>query len=260
VVITTPQQLGTLYSRRFFFKNGESSALRYGDSAIVYQIKFTMNTHAGYYEVRDAIYTNAWYEFRRRKITIPFPQRILHLERKPRSHAHEMRGRAHGILRQEPLFSCLSDEQLTELLTNSDANHFGRGETVIEEGTDGDSMFILLHGTAQVSVSKNGALVRVGVLRQGDCFGEMSLLTGEPRTATVRAENDCEVLEISKPVMADLLRGAPECLTALSGLLAHRKMETEGKLKEAQPPEEEAKIEREYTATFMKRLRSFFEL
>ena len=82
-----------------------------------------------------------------------------------------------------------------------------RGEAVIEEGTEGDSMFILLRGSAQVSVTKNGALIRVGVLREGDCFGEMSLLTGEPRTATVRAEKDCEVLEISKPVMA---RAAPD--------------------------------------------------
>src|SRR5205814_2076629 len=44
----------------------------YADSAIVYQIKFAMTTHSGYYEVRDAIYTNAWYEFRRLKITFPF--------------------------------------------------------------------------------------------------------------------------------------------------------------------------------------------
>ena len=54
----------------------------YGDSAIVYQIKFAMKTHSGYYEARDAIYTNAWYEFRRRKITIPYPIRTLQIERK----------------------------------------------------------------------------------------------------------------------------------------------------------------------------------
>ena len=47
----------------------------YGESAIIYEIKFTMSTHSGYSETRDAIYTNAWYIFRRRKITIPFPIR-----------------------------------------------------------------------------------------------------------------------------------------------------------------------------------------
>lgn len=59
----------------------------------------------------------------------------------------------------------------------------------------------------------------------------MSLLTGEPRTATVRAENDCEVLEISKAVMGELLRNSPQCLDQLSELLAKRKLETEGLVK-----------------------------
>jgi CRP-like cAMP-binding protein len=118
----------------------------------------------------------------------------------------------------------------------------------------------LLHGTAHVSVSRNGAPIRVGVLRSGDCFGEMSLLTGEPRTATVRAEGDCEVLEISKPVMSELLHHSPECLDQLSELLAKRKMETEGIVREATPTAEQADKEREYRATFLRRLRTFFEL
>src|SRR5438309_8294260 len=160
-------------------------------------------------------------------------------------------------LRTEPLFACLTDEQLDTLVKKSDAHHFGRGEAIIEEGTDGESMFILLRGTAQVSVAQNGTQVRVGVLRNGDCFGEMSLLTGEKRTATVRADKDCEVLEISKQVMGDLLRNAPECLSELSSLLAHRKMETEGILKEAFVPGQTDDKEREYTASFVKRLRSF---
>ena len=77
-------------------------------------------------------------------------------------------------------------------------------------------MFVMLRGSAAVSVARNGAGVRVGVMRQGDLFGEFSLLTGEARSATIRAEADCEVLEISQPVMAVVLRESPECLTALS--------------------------------------------
>src|SRR5215468_3093446 len=58
----------------------------YGDSAIVYQIKFAMRTHAGYYEARDGIYTNAWYELKRQRIRIPYPIRTSKLERRaPRS-------------------------------------------------------------------------------------------------------------------------------------------------------------------------------
>jgi small-conductance mechanosensitive channel len=232
----------------------------YGDSAIVYQIKFAMTTHSGYYEVRDAIYTNAWYEFRRRKITIPYPQRTLHLERRPGRPADEGHEEARNILRGEPLFECLSDEQLDHLVKHADLNHFGRGEHVIKEGAEGDSMFILLRGTAQVSISKNGSLIPVATLNSGDCFGEMSLLTGEPRSATVRADADCYVMEIGKPVMAEVLRDAPGCLEQLSDLLAQRKMRTEGILKDATLPADQAAKEDEYRATFLKRLKTFFSL
>jgi small-conductance mechanosensitive channel/CRP-like cAMP-binding protein len=232
----------------------------FADHAVIYEIKFYMGNHAAINEVNDAIRTNVWYELKRQRITIPFPIRTLHLERRTKDSIPEEREKARAILRDDPFFQCLEDEQLDSLIEQSQLNRFGRGERVIEEGAAGDSMFILLRGTAQVSVAKNGALIRVGVLRAGDCFGEMSLLTGEPRTATVRAEADCEVLEISKPIMSEVLHHSPECLDQLSELLARRKMETEGIVREATPSEEQADKEREYRATFLRRLRTFFEL
>ena len=68
---------------------------------------------------------------------------------------------------------------------------------------------MLLRGTANVSVAKKGAASGVGTLHSGDCFGEMSLLTGERRTATVRADGDCYVVEIGKPVMGEIIRQLP---------------------------------------------------
>ncbi|MEP6821506.1 MAG: mechanosensitive ion channel family protein [Chthoniobacterales bacterium] len=232
----------------------------YGDSSILYEIKFNMMSHAHYNDICDAIRTNIWYEFRRQKINIPFPIRTLQVQRKPPSPTQGLQEKAREMLRQQPLFSCLNNQQLEDLVSNGDANHFGRGEAVIEEGTSGDSMFLLVEGTAQVSVARNGSQIQVNVLRRGDCFGEMSLLTGEKRTATVRAEGDCEIMEISKPIMGDLLRSSPQCLEHLSSLLAQRKLATEGVLKEAGASNQHAKKEAEYTASFVSRLRSFFEL
>ena len=232
----------------------------FGESAVIYEIKFSMGNHAAYNEVSDAVRTNVWYELKRQRMTIPFPIRTLQVDRKSKAPLEEGRSEALAIMRREPIFQCLEDRQLDGLVKQAQFNHFGRGERVIEEGAEGQSMFILLRGTAQVSVSKNGAAIRVGVLRSGDCFGEMSLLTGEKRTATVRAEDDCEVLEISKPVMGDLLRNAPECLHQLSELLAKRKLENEGIIKDAVRTDQQASKQREYTASFLSRLRSFFEL
>jgi hypothetical protein len=76
----------------------------------------------------------------------------------------------------------------------------------------------------------------------------------------VRADADCYVMEIGKPVMADVIREAPGCLEQLSDLLAKRKLENEGIFKEAAPKELTETKHREYRANFMRRLRTFFEL
>src|SRR5438477_1138395 len=232
----------------------------FADHAVIYEIKYYMGNHARINETNDSVRTNVWYELKRQRITIPYPIRTLQLERRsqPAPEGHE---EARVILRGEPLFQCLSDDQIDNLVKQSELNHFGRGEHVIEEGAEGDSMFILLRGAAEVSVSKNGSTIPVATLSSGDCFGEMSLLTGEKRSATVRADGDCYIMEISKDVMADVIRDSPDCLRKLSELLAKRKMETEGILKDvATSSADQAAKQREYTATFLRRLKTFFAL
>src|SRR5438128_483184 len=232
----------------------------FAEFAVIYEIKFYMGNHSRINEINDAVRTNVWYELKRQGITIPFPIRTLHVERKAARPVQEDHAEALSILRGEPLFGCLSEEQLNQLVKQARLNIFGRGEPVSEEGSPGDSMFVLFRGAANVFVSKNGSTIQVATLNAGDCFGEMSLLTGEPRSATVRADGDCYVMEIGKPIMAEVLRDAPGCLEKLSELLAQRKMETEGIVREAASTDERASKQSEYTATFMRRLRTFFQL
>jgi len=218
----------------------------FADHAVIYEIKYYMGNHSRINETNDAVRTNVWYELKRQRIRIPFPIRTLQLERRPSAPVPEGHEEARAILRGELLFQCLSDGQIDNLVKQSHLNH---------------SMFILLRGAAQVSVSKNGSTISVATLRSGDCFGEMSLLTGEKRSATVRADGDCYVMEISKATMGEVIRDSPECLKQLSELLAKRKMETEGILKDAAiSSADQAAKQREYTATFLNRLKTFFAL
>jgi small-conductance mechanosensitive channel/CRP-like cAMP-binding protein len=232
----------------------------FGDSSIEYEIKFWIDDQSQYFEVCDSIRTNVWYSLRRHGITIPFPIRTVQLERRARSKEQEVQSAARIILRQQSLFKALSDAQLDALLPRGRVVHFGRGEKLIEQGAEAQSMFILVEGEARVVVERNGGQAHVALLRSGDCFGEMSLLTGEKRSATVIANRDCEAVEIGKPVLAQSLKENPELLHKLSELLAQRQMENEGVLARQAEPQIFQATEAAYKETFADRLRQFFEL
>jgi len=232
----------------------------FADYGIEYEIKFWMEDFQLYNEICDAIRTNAWYGLRRHRIRIPFPLRRIQLERAPVEGPDEVPAAARTILSQQPLFRCLTEEQVDALVPRARVAYYGEGERLIQQGAAGESMFILVEGEASVAVEGAGSPQRVAALKAGDCFGEMSLLTGERRSATVSAETDCVVVEIDKAVLARTLKESPELLTQLGGLLAERQMQTEGIRAAAAQDTELAKRQTEYADTFANKLRRFFEI
>ena len=232
----------------------------FGDFAIEYEIQFWMDDHALYNDICDAIRTNIWYSFRRQGLRFPHPVQTVWLDRLGREKASEVPRAARAILRQQPLFSCLTEEQLDQLLPRGRVAHFGAGETIIHQGRGGDSMFILVKGESQVLVERNRTMMPVASLKAGDCFGEMSLLTGEPRSATIKAQSDCEVVEIDKAGLTTSLRENPQLLHQLSELLARRQMATEGMLAANLGTAAAAARQSEYQTTFTTKLQAFFKL
>jgi small-conductance mechanosensitive channel/CRP-like cAMP-binding protein len=232
----------------------------FADSSVEYEIKFWIEDHLYYNDVCDSVRTNVWYSLQRHGIKIPFPTRTVQVERPMRSKQQEVQSTARQILRQQPLFKSFTDDQLDALLPRGQLSSFGRGEKVIEQGANGDSMFILVKGEANVVVNRNGFDTHVASLNSGDCFGEMSLLTGERRSASVIAKSDCEVVEIGKPILANSLKENPELLEKLSGLLAQRQMENEGTIAAQTDTSIVRAKQSEYQTTFIDRLRVFFEL
>jgi small-conductance mechanosensitive channel/CRP-like cAMP-binding protein len=225
-----------------------------------YEIQFWINDNAIFNEVTDAVRTNVWYALQRHGIKIALPVRNVRIERPSRSRELEMQSAARGILRQQQLFKCLSDGELDALLPRGRIVHFGKGERLIEQGQDGQSMFILVEGEASVTVERNGFQTHVASLSSGDCFGEMSLLTGEKRSATVVANKDCEVVEIDKAVVAKSLKANPELLNKLSELLAQRQMDNEGIIAKQTGTQALKATQTAYRETFVDRLRKFFEM
>jgi small-conductance mechanosensitive channel/CRP-like cAMP-binding protein len=232
----------------------------FGDSSVEYEIKFWIDNHLYYNDVCDSVRTNVWYSLQRHGIKMPFPIRTVQIERPMRSKQQEVQSTARQILRQQPLFKSFNDDQLDALLPRGQVTNFGRGETLIEQGANGDSMFILVKGDANVVVRRNGFETHVASLKAGDCFGEMSLLTGEKRSASVIAKSDCEVVEIGKSILANSLKENPELLEKLSTLLAQRQLENDGAIAAMNDTSLVRAKQTEYQTTFIDRLRVFFEL
>jgi small-conductance mechanosensitive channel/CRP-like cAMP-binding protein len=230
-----------------------------GDSALTYDIKFWLEDHALYNDITDAIRSNVWYELRR--LSIPFPMRLIHFE-KARPAGDRTRTHLSELLRRQPIFQSLEEAERERLVEGSHSLRFGRGELIIEQGASGDSMFVLLRGEATVSIQSNGQSSRVAGLRGGDCFGEMSLLTGAPRSATVIAQTDCDVLEIQKSLLAEFLQTRPELSRTLSELLARRQMETDGWIAEKHRAGQPALTDRQRQCAegFLAKITHFFEL
>ena len=231
----------------------------FAESAITYEIKFWIDNEAIFNDIVDAIRTNVWYEAQRNNIRIPFPVRTVHIER-PKARRDDALQHARSAVDKQAFLQLLSAEQREQLIKDARLLQFGRGEIVIEQGDHGESMFMLLQGEADVFVTVDGTSSHVATLKSGDYFGEMSLLTGEPRTATVRATRDCEIFEIEKETFAGVLHENEALVQQLSELLAKRRMETEGILAANTERANISAKHREYTEGFLRKLYSFFEL
>jgi small-conductance mechanosensitive channel/CRP-like cAMP-binding protein len=132
-----------------------------------------------------------------------------------------------GALHHANLFSHVLDEdQSRELAGLSRPVDFSRGSNLMVQGESAASMFIILEGAARVSVlGANNDPREVAVLATGDVVGEMSLMTGAPRNATVTALTRVRVLEITKDPIETLLKKSPELLQRFSHVLAKREQE-----------------------------------
>jgi small-conductance mechanosensitive channel len=233
----------------------------FGDSSISYEVKFWMANHRFYNDTADALRTGIWYELHRAGITIPFPIRTLEIKRRRGGGREDGVGeKMKALVGGQAFFACMDEEQVGRLLNSARLVEFGRDERIIEMGEGGQSMFILASGSAAVHLDKYAESSAVATLKAGDCFGEMSLLTGEPRSATVVALSDCEALEIGKSALAPLLEQNEELLRKFSDLLAQRRIENEGFRASALEKAEIAEKHRKYAAGFLGSVAKYFGL
>lgn len=132
-------------------------------------------------------------------------------------------------LRKVALFRALTDDEITQLAARLKRLAFAPGETILRQGDEGGSMFLLVAGRASVLLTNEAGLSQeVRVLKAGDFLGEMSLLTGEKRSATVLAVDQVDCLRLDKADLYDLLNARSEIADDMSLLIAERQVELAG--------------------------------
>ncbi len=119
-------------------------------------------------------------------------------------------------------------------------------------------MFILVEGLLDVYIQNQGNAIKVAQLVPGQFFGEMSLLTGAIRSATIMASTDAVVYEITSANMTALFRRRPELLETISRVVASRKLHNSEALSKATSEEIERQTLDE-AAKIMFRIKSFFK-
>ncbi|PYS86954.1 MAG: hypothetical protein DMF70_01465 [Acidobacteria bacterium] len=194
-----------------------------GDSAIEWEIKYWLEDYAKYNDTDALVRQRTWYALRRNGLTFAFPTRTLHLERKVATRPTTAEDEIADRLSAVDVFAPLSTDELRQLATATVGHVFAPGETLIRAGDEGSSMFVVHNGRVQVQLTESGKSRPVAVLSEGNFFGEMALFTGEPRTASVVALEETEVLEIGHAAMKHLFETNPSLVESISWTIAERR-------------------------------------
>ncbi len=191
----------------------------FGDSQVTYRVRFFVSDYASLPHVTDEILSRLWYRFGRKGIEIPFPQRVVQL----RTTEKPKREPDLELITRLPLFAPFPIEEAKALSKAAVEHTFGRGEEVITEGREASTFYVVVSGRLSVRVGYPAK--EIATLERGAAFGEMSLLTGEPRSATVVAMEDCVLLEMGREVFARYLQANPERLAQIATMIDGRKAE-----------------------------------
>ncbi len=208
--------------------------------------------------------TRIYYALRRMRIPLSMPAQAVFLtqestERK-REKSREDEERRHDALRHVNIFAALSNEERGLLAEHLHRAPFAPQEIMTRQGAEGHWLYIIMQGTASVRVRvEGGGEQEVARLSPGDFFGEMSLLTGERRSATVVALTSVECYRLDKSAFEELVAKRPEVTAKIADLLARRRMEL-GAVREDLGQKAENERLRITQTDLLQKIRSFFGL
>lgn len=196
----------------------------YGDSSISYQVRFFISDYSRLPDIQEEFMTHLWYAANRHGLTFPFPIRTVYKTEIPPRVKPDQRSHVVEALRKVHVFNPLNDSEIELLAQDAHIEGYAKDERILEQGTIGDTLCVILSGEVLVSVV-SGAEVeqQVSTLHTGEFFGEMSLLTGERRSANITASEDCKIVVITKDSFGSLLKNRPDLAEQVAEIVESRR-------------------------------------
>lgn len=228
----------------------------FDDFSINYQIRFWYQDYIHDPQIKSDINTQLWYALRRHDINIPFPIRDVQHAHIERRHKHQKREQLafqiKALLDKVPLLNPLSDENREKIALEATIQDYGEGEIIVQHGAEGDSLYIILDGACEVLFEKKGqAPKKMATMNIGDFFGEMSLLTGAVRSATVKVLGYATVIRVDKALFSTILASNPDIIEQLGKVIAQRQQDLSN---EASKIQDKSTAQRKLTS----RIKDFF--
>jgi small-conductance mechanosensitive channel len=248
-VLVTETLLESAYMEASVLQNPPPQVMfmGFGDHALNFELWVWINPIDDHPQIRSSLNFIVEYNLRRHNIHIPFPQRDIWLRnpevlglthnlvndskslaKSPSSISSELSIK--NLLKQVPYFSNFNDLELRKLIEIGYRKTLSESEILFDENEASDTFYIILSGSVEVFVAKlNKHLTN---LEQGDFLGELSLILGMPRTATVKARENTILFCINKNNFQELLQRYPELYKIIIATLSQRKNELEERQKQ----------------------------
>jgi small-conductance mechanosensitive channel/CRP-like cAMP-binding protein len=202
------------------------------ESYCQYAVRYWLTDLAADDPTDSLIRTRIYFALKRHGIPLSIPAQSVFVTEDSAVHKdqHLQKEVAHrlAVLAGVELFHTLNEDERHVLAERLHPAPFAKGEAMTRQGAEAHSLYIMTKGLAEVAISVADAPRKViATLHAGDFFGEMSLLTGDKRSATVVALEDVECYRLDKDAFHDILQKRPEIAEHISHVLARRRMEHE---------------------------------
>ncbi|MDX6306812.1 MAG: hypothetical protein QOI77_3781 [Blastocatellia bacterium] len=229
-----------------------------------YAVRYWLTDLAVDDPTNSIVRTRIYFALRRADIPLSIPAHSLFLTEEDQSRSDRKRNeeveRRVAALKRVALFQSLTDAERLSLADRLRVAPFVRGEAMTRQGAQAHWLYLIIRGDAEVRVAIEGNLSeQIATLHQGDFFGEMGMMTGEPRSATVIALTDVECYRLDKDGFNDILKQRPEIAEDISEQLARRRVELDAAREGLNEEAMQARM-RHHKGDLLRRMKDFFRL